>query len=154
MSGGNTELRWIAAWPGAAIIASANGALREAIYAQSLGQKQANRLSGVTLVTALAIYFWKLNRRWPMPSNRAAASIGAAWVGLTVVFEFGLGRGVEKKSWGEMLDAYNLAEGETWPLVLAWIGIGPSLVGRAQHRWNHRGSSAAGSGPRRGKVAP
>lgn len=147
MSEGDTELRWIAAWPGAAVIASVNGALREAAYAPSLGRKQADRLSGVTLVTVLAVYFWKLNRRWPIRSNRVAVSIGAAWVGLTVAFEFALGRGVEKKSWGEMLHAYNLAEGETWPLVLAWIGLGPSVVGRAQHRWHHRGSSAAGSGP-------
>ena len=51
---------------------------------------------------------------------------------LTLAFEFGLGRFVQKQSWGEMLAAYNLAKGETWPIVLTWIGIGPTVVRRLQ----------------------
>lgn len=123
---------WIAAWPGAAALGTANGALREATYGRRVGEWSANQLSGISLVAALALYFWSLHRRWPIPSAHDAAKVGALWVTLTVAFEFGLGRTVAKQSWREMLAAYNLAKGQTWPLVLAWVGIGPSVVQRLQ----------------------
>jgi hypothetical protein len=125
-------IRWLAAWPGAAIIGVANGAIREATYGRDIDERTANRLSGISLVTALAAYFWNLHRRWPIPSSGDAPKVGAAWVGLTVAFEFGLGRGIEKRSWSEMLAAYNLVKGQTWPLVLAWIGVGPAVARRLQ----------------------
>lgn len=123
--------RWTAAWLGAAVIATVNGATREATYGRRMQEQAAERLSGVSLVTALALYFWSLQRRWPIPSSRDAAKIGVTWVGLTLAFEFGLGR-VQKQSWEEMLAAYDITEGETWPLVLAWIGAGPAVVRRLQ----------------------
>lgn len=125
---------WIAAWPGAAVIGIANGAVREATYGRQIPEEAAGRLSGVSLVAALAVYFWTLHRRWPIPTTGGAARVGAVWVALTTAFEFGFGRGVEKRSWNEMLAAYSLARGETWPLVLTWIGVGPSIVRRLQSR--------------------
>jgi hypothetical protein len=125
-------MRWLAAWPGAALIGVANGAIREGTYGRQIDQQTAHRLSGISLAAALGAYFWNLHRRWPIPSGGDAARVGAAWVGLTVAFEFGLGRRVERRSWSEMLAAYNLAKGQTWPLVLAWIGIGPAVVRRLQ----------------------
>ena len=94
--------------------------------------------AGVSLVAALTLYFWNLQRRWPIPSRRNAAKIGLTWVGLTIAFEFGLGRGVQKQSWSEMLSAYNVANGQTWPFVLAWIGMGPAVVRRLQGSSNQR----------------
>ena len=47
---------------------------------------------------------------------------------MTLVFEFGFGRLVAKKAWGELLDDYDLAGGRTWPLVLVWIALGPAIV--------------------------
>lgn len=126
--------RWLAAWLGAAALGVANGALREGSYGRRLEQRTAQQLSGVTLSAALALYFWRLNRRWPIPTGADAARIGAAWVALTVAFEFGLGR-AQGQTWSEMLAAYDLAEGQSWPLVLAWIGVGPAAVRRLQARW-------------------
>ena len=37
--------------------------------------------------------------------------IGAAWVVLTVIFEFGFGHYVDGKSWSELLENYNLPAG-------------------------------------------
>ena len=84
--------RWIAAWLGAAAIATANGAIREATYGRHVSERNAQRLSGVSLVAALTLYFWNLQRRRPIPSGRNAARIGITWVALTIPFEFGLGR--------------------------------------------------------------
>lgn len=52
--------------------------------------------------------------------------------GLTVAFEFGFGRLVAKQSWHELLGDYDLRRGRTWPLVLAWIAVGPAVVRRLQ----------------------
>ena len=134
MSERGTIARWVAAWPGAAALGIANGAIREATYGRRMGEERAGRLSGITLVSGLAVYFWNLHRRWPIPTSGCAIRIGASWVALTVGFEFGFGRAVEKRSWGEMLAAYNLAKGQTWPLVVASIGIGPPFVRRLQAR--------------------
>ena len=45
--------------------------------------------------------------------------VGAAWLSLTVAFEFGFGRAVAKQSWEELLADYNVSQGRTWPFVLA-----------------------------------
>jgi hypothetical protein len=42
------------------------------------------------------------------------------------------GRAVAKTSWQDLLADYNLAEGRTWPLVLAWIALGPAIVREVQ----------------------
>jgi hypothetical protein len=124
--------RWIVAWLGGAAIGVANGVAREATYGRRVSERTARQLSGLTAIGAFAAYFWALERRWPIPTGAEAANIGAAWVALTVAFEFSFGRLVANQSWDELASDYNLAQGRTWPLVLAWIGIGPSVVRRLQ----------------------
>jgi hypothetical protein len=124
--------RWIAAWGGAALIGVANGVLREATFAKLLSDRAAHATSGATAVMAFGGYFSALQRRWPIPTTGEALRIGGSWLAMTVAFEFGFGRTVAKQSWQELLEDYNLAEGRTWPLVLAWIAVGPATV-RALH---------------------
>jgi hypothetical protein len=119
---------WTAAWLGGALIGIANGIAREATYGKRVSERSAHQLSGVTGVAAFASYFRALQRRWPIPTARDAIRIGGVWLGLTVAFEFGFGRGVAKQSWEELAADYNLAEGRTWPIVLAWIAVGPAVV--------------------------
>ena len=123
---------WIAGWLGGVVIGVVNGALRETTYGRRVGERTAQNISGVTGVAAWGAWFWALNRRWPIRDDREAAIIGAAWAAMTVVFEFGLGRTVQKQSWDEMLAAYDVTEGNTWPFVLAWIATGPAVVRRLQ----------------------
>ena len=126
--------RWIAAWGGGALIGVANGVLREATFAKVLSERAAHAASGATAVMAFAGYFSALQRRWPIPTTGEALTIGGSWLALTVAFEFGFGRTVAKQSWEELLDDYNLAAGRTWPLVLAWIALGPAVVRELQAR--------------------
>jgi hypothetical protein len=126
--------RWIAAWGGGALIGVANGVLREATFAKLLGERAAHVASGATAVMAFAGYFSALQRLWPIPTTNEALRIGGSWLAMTVAFEFGFGRTVAKQSWQELLDDYNLAEGRTWPLVLAWIALGPAVVRELQAR--------------------
>jgi hypothetical protein len=120
--------RWLAAWGGGAVLGVANGILREATFAKVLGERGAHAASGATAIALFAGYFRYLERRWPIPTTREALTIGGAWLGLTVAFEFGFGRAVAKLSWDELLADYDLRKGRTWPLVLAWIAAGPALT--------------------------
>jgi len=54
--------------------------------------------------------------------------IGIAWLALTVAFEFGFGRSVAHASWQDLLADYDLRKGRLWPLVLAWINLGPAVI--------------------------
>lgn len=121
--------RWLTAWGGAVLIAIANGAVREGVYARRLGEERANRISVATGITAFALYFRALQKRWPLESREDALTVGAAWTAMTVAFEFGFGR-LRGESWEEMVRAYDLTEGELWPLVLAWVAAGPEVTRR------------------------
>jgi hypothetical protein len=123
---------WIVAWLGGAGIGVVNGIAREATYGKLLSERSGHNVSGATGIAAFAGYFWVLNRRWPLAGERDAVMVGASWLMMTVGFEFGFGRLVARQSWDELLADYDVARGRTWPFVLAWLGVGPLVVRRAQ----------------------
>jgi len=120
--------RWLIAWAGASILGIANGATRELLYKERVGESTANKISVATLIALLALYFGVLQRRWPLRTTHDALSIGAFWVAVTVLFEFGFGHYVDGDSWEELVSNYDVTEGNLWLLVLLWIGVGPSTV--------------------------
>ena len=126
--------RWVQAWPGGALIGIANGIAREKAYGRGLPESTAHQVSTATAIAAFALYFRLLDERWPIEDSDQGWAIGGAWLCMTVAFEFGFGRLVAKASWEELLADYNLASGRLWPLVLAWIALGPE----ATHKWRSR----------------
>lgn len=112
------------------MIGVANGALREATYGKRLEEQRANQLSALTAVLAFAGYFRLLQRRWPLTDDREAAAVGAAWLVLTVGFEFSLGRLVAKRSWEELTAEYDVRRGRLWPLVMVSLLLGPGATRR------------------------
>jgi hypothetical protein len=125
-----TSRRWITAWIGAAALGVANGASREALYADAAGDEAAHLISTGTLLMLLGGYMRLLQRRWPLSSRREAASVGAAWAAMTVAFEFGFGHWVEGESWSDLLKNYNIGDGKLWVLVPAAMAAGPELARR------------------------
>ena len=97
-----------------------------------MSERTGHNVSGATGIAGFAGYFWLLNRRWPLPRERDAVIVGASWLVMTTGFEFGFGRLVAKQSWKELLADYDVTRGRTWPLVLAWIAVGPLVVRRVQ----------------------
>lgn len=89
------------------------------------------------LIVLLTVYMWMLERRWLIPTRRTAFKIGAYWVVLTIVFEFGFGHYVDGKSWTELLHNYNIADGQAWVLVLVWMAVAPAVASRAPVRSPH-----------------
>jgi len=127
---------WTVAWIGGAVLGVLNGTVRESTYRARVGERRAEQLSTLSLVAALAAYFSILDRRWPIPDASEAFRIGRTWVVLTVGFEFGFGHYLDpnRKSWSELAANYHLARGRLWPLVLAFMLVGPDAVRRLHRR--------------------
>lgn len=126
--------RWIGAWAGAAALGVANGAAREALYADAVGDDAAHVVSTGTLLALLGGYVWLLERRWPLPGRREALAVGAAWAAMTVAFEFGFGHWVAGDSWSSLLENYDVTAGKIWIVVPAAMLAGPELARRLSAR--------------------
>lgn len=119
---------WTLAWLGACGLAFGNAIVRQTIYEGHIGDLRAHQVSTATLLGLIAVYVWMLHRRWPIETNQAALAVGAIWATLTLAFEFGFGHWVVDQSWGELLEAYNLADGRVWVLVPIWTMIAPATM--------------------------
>jgi hypothetical protein len=53
--------------------------------------------------------------------------VGTIWLTLTLVFEFGFGGLVQRRSWAELLAAYRFEDGNIWPVVLVVTFVSPLL---------------------------
>ena len=120
--------RWLLAWLGGPVIGIANGVARETLYADRVGDLTAHQISTAVALALFALYFALLERRWPLPTLRTAFAVGAAWLVLTIAFEFGFGHWGDGKTWNELVADYNVFGGHLWPLVLVWLALGPAAV--------------------------
>ena len=114
--------RWISAWTGAAALGVANGASREAFYADAAGEEAAHVISTGTLLALLSGYTWLLQRRWPLRTRREALSVGAAWAIMTVGFEFCFGHWVGGDSWPETAGELRRERRESLDTRATWDG--------------------------------
>jgi hypothetical protein len=129
---------WAIGWLGAAGLGVANGALRNLAYQSRMGELVAHQLSTCTLIVLLALYLAWLDGRWPLPSTATALRVGAAWAAATLVFEFGVGLGVQRKALPVLLADYDVTSGRIWILVPLWLLAGPALIRRdRRHRRPH-----------------
>ena len=123
-----TFRRWLIAWVGAPVLAIVNGAIRELVYKEQVGETTADQISVAPLIALLALYFWVLQRRWPLATRRDAVAVGAAWAAMAVAFEFGFGHYVERDSWADLFRTYDVTSGNLWILIPLWIAVGPAVV--------------------------
>jgi hypothetical protein len=140
---------WLLGWLGMVVLALLNGTLRAVVVQPLLGEPVARALATLLLLAALGAWAWWLHRRHPLPGPRTAWAVGAAWVGLTLAFEFGFGRFVEGLDWSTMLADYDLTAGRIWVLVPLATLVLPEVVRRLQERRAGAGRPAAltGAGP-------
>jgi hypothetical protein len=128
-----TWRRWTAAWTGALVLGFVNAGIREWSYGRRMRELTAHQLSTVTLIAFLGAYIWALDRRWPIPSARAALGIGGTWSLLTTAFEFTFGR-LQGKSWSELLRTYDIREGRLWGTVPATLALAPVAAWKLRQR--------------------
>jgi hypothetical protein len=123
-------IRYTLFWLLLAVVAIANGILRQSTYGKLVSDLTAHQVSTVTAIIFIgALVFW-LNRRWPIESASQAWLIGAIWLVLTVAFEFGFGHFVVGHTWSSLFADYNLFNGRVWSLFLLWILAMPYLAFR------------------------
>lgn len=130
--GVRTAVTWGLGWLGLAGIGVVNGVLREALYARRTGERTAHQVSSVTAAAAFGAAVVALERRRPLPSWRAAATVGGAWAVMTVAFETVMTRAA-RNPWHAVFADYDLRRGRLWGLVVLWIGVLPALA-----RWLRR----------------
>jgi hypothetical protein len=123
-------LKALALWFGILVLAVLNGALREVALIPLWGVPAAPIVSGIILSGCILVVAF-LGASW---YDGLAASrywlVGAFWLVLTLIFEFGFGRFVEHASWAELLDAYTFRNGNIWPMVVVATLVSPSLAAR------------------------
>lgn len=118
-------LRYTFAWFILMVAAIINGAIREAVYKNSLGELRAHQVSTLTGIILFGVIVWGLSRLWPLTSAKQAWAVGFVWLVMTIVFELLFGHFVAGHPWNKLLQDYNIFEGRMWLLVLIWTVIAP-----------------------------
>ena len=130
-----TTRRLVGVWVLLAIVMSANGVFREAVLKDAMTAGEANLASAVIGVFLILV----ITRLFFRPLGGAPTSMlvrtSAALIIMTVVFEFAIGRLVDRKTWGELIENYALWRGHLWPIVLAVLAATPFLWSK---RWSER----------------
>ena len=125
---------YLAAWFLLLAVAFVNGALRAVLFEQRLGEQRAHQLSTLTGMVLFGLVIYWVVRRWPPRSDAEALRVGGVWLLMTVAFEFLFFHYVSGEPWEKLLHAYNLPEGELWPLLLLWVATAPGLLHRLARR--------------------
>jgi hypothetical protein len=123
-------LIYTAFWIGMVAIAILNGAMREKLYGQYMGELPAHQLSTFIGLLLFGVYIWILTGTFPIKSSTQALTIGGVWLIQTVIFEFVFGHFVMGHPWSKLFYDYNLFKGRVWSLVLIWTAIAPYLFYR------------------------
>ncbi len=122
--------RALLVWCVILVCATANGALREAWLIPILGHPASLIISGL-LLSGMVLIAARISIRWiGAATDRQALAIGVCWLVATLVFEFGFGAGVRRKTLDELLAAYTFNNGNLWPLVLAVTLLAPCVARR------------------------
>ena len=121
-------LKAVMVWFIMAIFAILNGISREKLLNPNLGDSIALPLSGITLsllIFALTYLFFNFLGQY---RNIIYLYIGIQWVTMTLTFEFIFGHYVIGKSWVEIVEVFNIFEGNLFILALLVSLLSPLLV--------------------------
>jgi hypothetical protein len=109
------------------VIASANGAAREALLIPRLGDVTGRAVSTLALSAFIVILTW-MSIAWIAPRSVPQAwVIGVLWVLLTLAFEFLAGHYLFHNPWSRLLEDYDVLGGRIWVLVLITTLVAPRL---------------------------
>lgn len=119
---------YILSWFGLMVIAILNGVIRTSTYGKRIPELKAHQLSCFTGAVFLGVAISILNLKWPVVSAGQALDIGAIWLVMTILFEFGFGHYIMKHSWEKLFHDYRIDKGRLWILVLIWILLAPLFM--------------------------
>lgn len=123
-------------WLVCAILAIANGVIRESVLSPLLGPAVALPVSGLVLSALVLLVTYLFGRHFVNRSPVVCWLVGLQWVAMTLLFEFGLGYFVAGLSWSEMLRTFDVLTGNLFAVVLVTALVAPALVNRLRRSRN------------------
>ena len=126
--------KYLFVWLLLAIVAIANGILRQSTYSKIVPELAAHQISTITAVLASGVVVWIVNRHWAIESTSQALIIGGCWLVMTIAFEFGFGHYIAGHSWEKLTADYNLLQGRVWSLFLVWMAMMPFVIHKLAQR--------------------
>lgn len=116
------------------IVAVINGIFRESILVPYFGEAVALPASGITLAIIIFIIIYLSFKLFGKNKYLSYLYIGIQFVTMTLVFEFIFGHYVIGKSWSELLQVFNILEGDLFILALLVSLLSPLLVAKIKKR--------------------
>ena len=121
-------VRLLAVWLAQLVAIVILGALRQGVLEPLAGEQRAHQVG--TLVACVVVFgiIWA-TLPWLRPQSKGQAlGFGAFWLGLALLFEFGVFHFIVGVPWSRLLADYNLAGGRL--LVILWLTVltGPVLA--------------------------
>ncbi|MBT8089158.1 MAG: hypothetical protein KJO01_03025 [Gammaproteobacteria bacterium] len=121
-------VKYLLVWLVLAVVATANGIIRQITYGKIVSDLTAHQISTITAILATGGVAWMANQFWSIESSAQAWAIGLLWLILTVIFEFGFGHYVVGHPWQKLFADYKIFDGRVWSLFLIWVLIIPLVV--------------------------
>jgi len=107
-----------------------NGVFREAFVTPRVGEHAGHVISTIILICViLAVTYLFISNLKIDYTRTDLILIGAFWLILTILFEFGFGHYVMGHPWSRLFADYNILKGRVWSLVLVTTFIAPLLIG-------------------------
>jgi hypothetical protein len=115
-------------WLILALLASANGWIRNKLYKKALGELTAHQLSTIIFIGVIFFISYFFVKWSGLNDSLDLWMVGISWLVLTILFEFIFGHFVWKHRWSTLTSDYNLRKGRIWILVLITTLIAPYVV--------------------------
>lgn len=120
--------RALLVWLVILVLASINGAVREALLIPPLGPVAGRALSTILLSGIVLLLAW-LTIGWMGPTRAGEAlQIGVFWLALTLAFELLAGHYLFRQPWPTLLEDYDLKRGRIWILALLVVLVAPLVA--------------------------
>lgn len=126
----NIFLKATIIWFIIAIFAIINGIFRESVLTPYFGEAVALPVSGITLAIIIFTIIYLFFKLFSKNNYRTYLYIGIQFVGMTLIFEFVFGHYVIGKSWTELLQVFNIFEGNLFIITLLVSLFSPLLVAK------------------------
>ncbi len=117
-----------------ALLAIVNGLFRESILVPYCGQSIALPSSGIMLSMIILTITYFSFKLFEKNNSLTYFLIGIQWVSMTLLFEFVFGHYVVGKSWSELLQVFNILEGNLFSVVLLISLFSPTLVAKLKRQ--------------------
>ena len=124
----NIFLKTAMLWFVIALFAIINGIFRENVLAPYLGETVALPVSGVNLSMIIFTIMYLSIHMFGKNKYRTYLYIGIQLVTMTLLFEFIFGHYVLKNSWSELLQVFNILEGNLFIIALLVSFASPLLA--------------------------